>query len=284
MNAPASLTSSSGTLQRTGTETHISASRLQCWFQCRLKYYFRYILALPSSPSPALHTGKAVHAVLQAWNLARWRKEPLAPDRLRAVFDQQWKQLQAGMVIDWKAEEGAERDSAWALLQAYFRDTPIPPNEQPEAVEVWVEADLPGLPKLVGLLDLVRSGGRIVDFKTTGKTPDQERAAHLHEIQLCCYAILYRESTSSRESGIELHQLVKLKNPKLVITLLDPMNDRQKNRLYRMIDSYVEGVGRKDFVPSPGFHCASCEFFPNAAYGAERRSRALRKPSGASTG
>jgi putative RecB family exonuclease len=253
----AGTSSSSGSRQRNGAEKHLSASRLQCWFQCRLKYYFRYILVLASSPTPALHTGKAVHAVLQAWNLARWRKAPLRSEQVRALFNLQWKKLQAGMVIDWEDEESAEQESAWALLEAYFRETPIPCDERPEAVEVWVEAELPGLPKLVGMLDLVRSGGRIVDFKTTGKTPDQEKAVHFHEIQLCCYALLYRESTSAKERGIELHQLVKLKKPKLVVTALDPMTDPQKTRL----ESFMEGVERRDFVPSPGFHCSSCEYF-----------------------
>ena len=53
-------------LQRT-----ISASRLGCWQQCRLKFYFRYVLRLSKRPTPSLHVGSVVHAVLQAWNLGR---------------------------------------------------------------------------------------------------------------------------------------------------------------------------------------------------------------------
>jgi len=39
------------------------------------------------------------------------------------------------------------------------------------------------------------------------------------------------------------------------------MTDTQQVRLFRMMESYVEGLAREDFVPSPGFHCAGCEFF-----------------------
>jgi hypothetical protein len=73
--------------------------------------------------------------------------------------------------------------------------------------------------------------------------------------------VLYRDATGQRESGRELHHLVKLKKPKLVVTTLGPMTDNQEARLFRSMESYVEGLAREDFVPSPGFHCAGCEYF-----------------------
>ena len=49
----------------------VSASRLSCWHQCRLRFYFRYLLQIAKPPTPARHSGSVSHAVLQAWNLAR---------------------------------------------------------------------------------------------------------------------------------------------------------------------------------------------------------------------
>ena len=149
------------------------------------------------------------------------------------------------------------------MLQTYFAGTPIKADEKPEAVEVPVEADLSkhGLPRLIGILDLVRAGGTIVDFKTSGKTPDAAQVQHLHELQLSCYGVLYRDATGKKESGFELHHLVKLKTPKLVVTAIGQMTEGQKSRLFRSMESYMDGLGRKDFVPSPGFHCAACEYF-----------------------
>jgi hypothetical protein len=85
--------------------------------------------------------------------------------------------------------------------------------------------------------------------------------AHTHGVQTSTYAILYRDSTGQREDGIELHHLVKLKNPKLCITQLPPMTDSQQSRLFHLLEAYLEGIDRKDFVPSPGMGCTSCEFF-----------------------
>ena len=73
---------------------------------------------------------------------------------------------------------------------------------------------------------------------------------------------MYRESTGRKETGIELHHFVKLKKPKIVVTPFGPMTDNQQTRLFKSIESYVAGLDRQDFVPSPGLHCQSCEFFP----------------------
>ena len=261
VHSPAQQTSKANpnpieTLQKT-----VSASRLNCWLGCRLKFYFRYVEQISKPKTPSLHVGSVVHLILQAWNMARWRKQAFELEKFKKLFEEGWKDQ--ATKINWEGEEDDQRKTAWSVLEMYFTQTPIKANEMPEAVEVPMESDLSryGLPTLIGVLDLVRAGGRIVDFKSTGKTPDPEDAAHQNETQLSCYSVLYREATGHRESGRELHHLVKTKTPKLVITELPPMTDTQQVRLFRMMESYVEGLAREDFVPSPGFHCAGCEFF-----------------------
>jgi putative RecB family exonuclease len=238
----------------------VSASRLNCWLSCRLKFYFRYVLKITKPKTAALHFGSVVHLVLQQWNMARWRKQPFEIAKLKQVFETGW--IDQGSVIDWDDEEPEQKNTAWLVLEKYFIDTPIKANEMPEAVEVPVEADLSkhGLPTLLGILDLVRAGARIVDFKTTGKTPDNEMALHQNGVQLDCYSVLYREAAGKQEAGRELHHLVKTKTPKIVITLADPMTENQRSRLFRLMESYVNGLESGDFVPAPGFGCMGCEF------------------------
>ena len=64
----------------------ISASRLGVWLQCRLKFYFRYVAQIQRPPTPSMHAGSTVHAVLRTWNIARWRREPFALERFKALF------------------------------------------------------------------------------------------------------------------------------------------------------------------------------------------------------
>lgn len=242
----------------------VSASRLNCFHGCRLKFYFQFVLQLKKPATAALHVGKSVHAALQAWNLARWRGHPLPA--FREVLETAWNRELVDNPVQWEDDEPAHKQTAWSLVELYLAQTPIPADEKPLGVEVRVEADLEakGLPRLVGVMDLIRStkdGGVIVDFKTSATTPNADRVAHLNEIQLSCYAALYRSATGERESGFELHHLVKTKSPKLVVTPLPPMTSAQETRLYRAVESYVAGVESKDYVPSPSIGCLSCQYF-----------------------
>jgi CRISPR/Cas system-associated exonuclease Cas4 (RecB family) len=239
----------------------VSASRLNTFLQCRLKFYFRYVVKIPKAKSPALHLGGTIHECLKAWNKARWRCHPLTLKQLHDEFMETWDK-QEEEPVDWEGEEAEQKATGWRLLESYIRESPIKADEKPDAVEVPVEANLSsrGLPRLVGIIDLVQ-GGRIVDYKTSSTTPNSATVAHTNETQTSIYAILYRESTGKTEAGIELHHLVKLKSPKFVVTSLPPMNDQQEERLFRVIQSYQHGLEMRDFVPSPGMGCLSCEFF-----------------------
>ena len=241
----------------------VSASRLNCFHGCRLKFYFRYIEKLSKPTSAALYVGSAVHAALQQWSTARWRGQPHDAETLKHDFHLNWITGQEEDPVSWDGEEDAQQEKAWGLVEMYLRDTPIPAGEKPLAVEIRVEADLAkhGLPTLLGIIDLIRPGGRIIDFKTSAATPQAEQVLHRNETQLTAYGILYEEATGKQASGFELHHLVKTKVPKLVVTEAPATTEAQRTKLFRQIQSFVDGVEREDYVPSPSLQCSSCEFF-----------------------
>ena len=242
----------------------VSASRLNLFHSCRLKFFYRYVEKISKPASAALHVGKAVHAGLQQWSKRRWMGRPCGAEEIKADFENHWalSQAEEPVVFD-EGEEVVQRDKAWGLVEMYLRETPVPPDEKPEAVEVGVEADLSkhGLPTLRGFIDLIRPGGLVVDFKTTAQTPNEEQVLHKNETQLTAYGLLYREATGSKEKGFELHHLIKTKAPKLLITRHKPVNQKQETKLFRSIESFMDGVEREDYVPSPGLQCAACEYF-----------------------
>ena len=83
----------------------ISASRLGTWLGCRLKFYFRYLLGIQKPNTPARHVGSVVHAVLQQWSLARWRRAPLVGEMVDAVFEKAWTATNEGEEIKWEEDE-----------------------------------------------------------------------------------------------------------------------------------------------------------------------------------
>jgi len=52
-------------------EEPVSASRINLFHSCRLKFYYRYVLKLIKPVNSALHVGKAVHYGLQEWSNRR---------------------------------------------------------------------------------------------------------------------------------------------------------------------------------------------------------------------
>jgi putative RecB family exonuclease len=245
-----------------GLQKTVSPSRLNLFLQCRLKFWFRYVARIAKPKSAALHVGGAAHSVLKAWNKSRWRNAPLTLKALHEEYAKAWAD-QTDKPVQWEpGEEDEKKKVGWRLVETYIRESKFLADLRPDAVEVPVEADLGehGLPILMGVLDLVQAGV-IVDYKTSGQTPNPERAVHTHEVQTSSYAVLYRESTGKREAGIEVHTLVKLKTPKLVVTATPPMTDQQQTRLFRLIEAYVHGLDVRDFIPSPGLQCVSCLFF-----------------------
>lgn len=246
----------------TGLQKTVSASRLSLFLQCRLKFFFRYVAKLKKPKTPALHVGNSVHSALKAWNKARWLNKPLSLKELHDEFSKAWADNNEGP-INWEpGEEDAEKTTGWRLCDTYIRQSGSMATIKPDAVEVSIEADLTkhGLPRIIGIIDLVQEGS-IIDFKTSSSTPNAASVEHLHETQTSSYAVLYRQNTGKRESGIELHHLVKTKSPKLCITEMPPMSDQQQSRLFRLMDVYQEELGRGQFHPAPSFGCMGCEFF-----------------------
>jgi putative RecB family exonuclease len=199
---------------------------------------------------------------LEGMEQSKVAQQPLTLKAVHEIFQTAWADDTEGKVLWAPGEEDDDKTTGWRLVDTYLRESHVPATVKPEAVEVPVEVDLVnhGLPRLIGILDLVQQR-QVIDYKTAASTPKPENLAHTHEIQTSSYSILYRHNTGNKEEGIQLHHLVKLKNPKIVITRLPSMSQQQETRLYRQMEAYLDGLQRSDFIPSPGMHCSSCEFF-----------------------
>ena len=80
----------------------LSPSRLTLWLSCRLKFWFRYVRRIVKPPTPSMFCGTIAHAVLQRWNVARWRREPFDSTHWQALFNTRWKEDQVDKPIAWQ--------------------------------------------------------------------------------------------------------------------------------------------------------------------------------------
>ena len=243
---------------------YVSVSRLKSFLSCRLRFYFEKVLAISRPVSPALHFGKGIHAALQAFNKARWRGGDTSEAAVIAAFQESFATPEAGQPIDWKDtdEPGELRTKGETLLRAFLAAGVHPLDEKPMGVEVAVEAHHPSLAlPLFGVLDLVKSNRRVVDYKTCASTPgDLALEAWLHEVQTTAYALLVEHATEAESTGTDLVFLVKTKAPRVIIHSVEPPNQVQRDRFARLVEVYATGVSNERYHPSPGQHCAWCSY------------------------
>lgn len=242
--------------------THISPTAAKSYLNCSLRFYFERVACLPRPTSPALHLGKAVHAALQSFHLARWRGGDDSPEATATAFEDAFLRLEReeGSVSHQSEDKRQKcRQDGLRVIAAYL-DSQEVPEGKPRAVEVFLKEGIPGLSvPLVGAIDLVEENYTPVDFKSAASRPDSDTAAMDHEIQLVSYQLLL-EAVGETPPQLDLVYLVKTKVPQVIRVSAPPADRQRKDRVVRMLDTAVEGIAEGRHHPQPGMQCSWCQF------------------------
>ena len=262
MIAPAHPPGTNGTAKKsTDPLEYVSASRLKSFLTCRLRFYFEKVLALPRPVAPNLHLGRSVHAALQHYNLARWRGGDTSETAVLAAYAKAFANPEGGAVSFDSPADAEEAESKGASVVSLFLQQQPPNAPRPMGVEVRIEADLPSLAlPLLGVIDLVQADRTTVDYKTVGAAPNLAFEAWLHQTQLTAYALLIEDATAEASPGSELVFLVKTKTPRVISHRVAAPGQTERDRFSRLVEAYANGVTNEQYYPSPGMHCAWCDF------------------------
>jgi putative RecB family exonuclease len=242
---------------------HISPTAAKAYLGCSLKFYFERVACIRKSTPVALHLGKAVHAALQSFHLARWRGGDDSPETVAAAYEKAFSDLERdeGPVnFDDPAEREKCRQDGLRVVAAYL-DSPEAMKEKPRAVEVMLKENIPGLSvPLTGAMDLVEGNFTPVDFKSSAAKPDPANAAFDHEIQLVSYQLLMEAATGETPPSLDLVFLVKTKTPQVIRVKSPPADKHRKQRVTALLETAVQGISEDRFHPQPGMHCSWCQF------------------------
>lgn len=154
----------------------LSPSRANDYVQCPLLFRFRTIDRLPEPPSTAAARGTLVHAALERLYDAPAGER--TPERAVAALPGEWERMLEtspgyGEMFPEAGAQAAWMTSARALVERYFT-LEDPTRLEPEARELFIETELPGGPRLRGVVDRIdvapNGAVRVVDYKT-GKAP-----------------------------------------------------------------------------------------------------------------
>ena len=242
---------------------HISPSAAKTYLGCSLKFYFERVVCIRKRTPVALHLGKAVHAALQAFHLARWRGSDDSPEAIAAAYERAFADLERDEgPVNYKGDEHREevRQDGLRVIAAYL-DSPEAMKGKPRAVEVMLTEEVAGLSvPLKGAMDLVEGNYIPVDFKSAAAKPDPAHAAFDHEMQLVSYQLLMEAATGETPPSLDLVFLVKTKTPQVIRVSSPPADERRKRRVTALLETAVEGIAAGRYHPQPGMQCSWCQF------------------------
>jgi putative RecB family exonuclease len=227
-----------------------------------LRFYFERVAEIKRPTTPALHLGKAVHAALQAFHLARWREADDSPEVIAAAFEDAFLRLEREEgSVRWKeGEREKSRHAGLRIIGAYLDSSEVL-RGKPRAVEVPLTETIVGLSvPLTGVIDLLTSVYAPVDFKSAAAKPDPKHAAFDHELQLVAYQLLLESATGESPPSLDLVYLVKTKVPQVIRVSSPPADSKRKDRVIRLFDTAVIGMSEGRFHPQPGMNCLSCQY------------------------
>jgi len=252
-----------------GVWSYVSPSRLNLWLRCPLAWRLRYLDGIRTPTTPALFLGQRCHAGLEAYYRHRMLGVTLATDDVLGRMEAGWGQAveEAEITFESPAADASLKTQASDLVRAYLQQVPAD-EPQPLAVEATMEAPLVdpvtgqslGIP-LLGLVDLVLPGEEgpvIIDFKSSSRSAPPFEVTH--EIQLSCYAWLYRRLTGRQEASLEIRSLIKTKTPKIEVHRYPARTDAHFRRLFAVIREYLDAIHTGRFSYRPGWGCSMCDF------------------------
>lgn len=242
---------------------HISPSAAKSYLSCSLRFWFERVACIRKRSTPALHLGKAVHAALQAFHIARWRGGDDSPEAIASAYEIALERLEHDEgPVNFGKKNGREKVRLDGLrIVAAYLDSPEAMKEKPRAVEVLLKEEIPGLSvPLIGAMDLVMGNLTPVDFKSAAAKPDRANAIFDHEIQLVSYQLLMEAATGDSPPSLDLVYLVKTKTPQVIRVSSTPADAHRKRRVTGLLETAVEGIANKRHHPQPGMHCAWCQY------------------------
>jgi len=233
-------------IPRRGDGLMLSASDIETYRLCPLKYKFARVFRIPQEPSINQRFGIALHQVLERYHQGGGGSH----EQLMQLFEASWRRCGFGDAND----DLQYRQKAIAALRRYWEI-----DQAREAELAWVERSFAfkiGPHLLRGRVDRVDrlpdGTHELIDYKTgKPKTPDDLR----QDIQLSVYQMGAREAWGLETSAQSYYYV--LDNEKVPVE----HSAEELDRVRTTVGEIAEGIMGHQFEPRPSPElCAFCDY------------------------
>jgi DNA helicase-2/ATP-dependent DNA helicase PcrA len=239
----------------TDGKLQLSATAIDSYRDCPLKFKLSHYLRIPTAPQPALTFGNIMHQCVRYYFQLRKRSEPSFPE-MEAFFLRAWKD--AGFE-DAYQEQAYKKAGLEQLREFVERQKGSTIAAETIRMEESFRLDL-GDVVLEGRIDQVNPLGppaertvELIDYKT-GRPRSQKDTDR--SLQLSIYALAAREQLKLRPARLSFYNLTNNQSVSTVRT------DRDLDQALAEIREVAEQIRQLRFPPTPGFVCKYCDYVP----------------------
>lgn len=233
-------------LPRRGEGLALSASDIETYRGCPLRYKFARVLRVPQEPTINQRFGILVHQILERYHQSAGD----SLEEMLGLLETGWRRAGFGD----SEEERQLRDKAGSALRRYYRRVSAEPVQP-----VWFERPFSfrmGPHTLRGRVDrvdrLVDGGYELIDYKT-GRP--RSASALKEDVQLSLYAVGAREAWQLATR--QLSYLYVLDDEKIRV----PSNEIDAGWITDTVEEVAGGILAQDFEPTPSYSvCSMCDY------------------------
>jgi CRISPR/Cas system-associated exonuclease Cas4 (RecB family) len=242
---------------------HLSASQINLYIQCSLKYKYQYIDQIPKPFKPSgLAFGSVMHSAIEWLHKERIKGKQVSLERLYKIFETDWFSLRVDTRIQFKDSEDEVKLllTGKEMLGIYFNS----PLNSIKSAEVPFHVPLLNISTgeelmvpLEGIIDLIEKDDVIVEFKTSARSMDPESLNDY--LQLTAYSYAYRTLFGRGPKTLKVINFVKAKTPKMVV--IETLREKSDyERFFYIAREVLKGITSGLFLPKQSFMCKDCEY------------------------
>jgi len=228
----------------------LSASDLDLYLTCPLKYKFRRVFGIPQEPTINQRFGILIHSVLERFHKDSDEDEGEGLEQLMDLFEAGWRRSGFGTSDD----ELQFRDRAREAMRLYWEH-----ESEAEGEPVWLERKFDiriGPHHVRGRVDrvdrLADGSYELIDYKTGLRKSEAELES---DLQLALYRLAAREAWDLEASSASYYYVLDADK------VAAPIRPDDAERVERTVLEVGEGVLGQDFEPRPSpTTCSWCDY------------------------
>ena len=228
----------------------LSASAIDSYKTCPMKYLFSYVWALRGEPRGEMTFGNVIHKAIREIVQEIKKRRKLDPADLDAIYDRNW--IPAGFLDDYHEEEykNAGREQLKAFCESYCV---APPDVlmQEKTFEIALDDDVIVRGRIDQINKIQGKSVEVIDYKT-GRAKTAKDAEY--SLQLSIYALAVEEVLGLSPDRLVFYNLTT--NTAEATT----RDAKDLNEVRAVVKETADSIRSRDFAAKPGFACRSCDY------------------------